>query len=257
MDAITIHTIVLIFSGIITVAIGYKIQGKYRKNYYFLSMFIPLCFLWASISIFSPELLHNFTKLFNTNFDSLTEEKLVASKREPHDNSAKPKWRLNEDSYSKNRNRYKKQETASLADASSASTTANKSRDLKEEELKLLEKIKNNTKNNINDVDLTLDLADIYIAQDRLDKAIELIKDIDHKSDNNDDIKLKLSKAYFAKGLYFAENKKYDQALAYLRMAVNNAPKDAYFLEDIKYFINKTNELKNSPTQDHLANESK
>ncbi len=41
----------------------------------------------------------------NTNFDSLTEEKLVASKREPHD-SAKPKWRLNEVSHSKNDKRY-------------------------------------------------------------------------------------------------------------------------------------------------------
>ncbi len=40
-----------------------------------------------------------------TNFDSLTEEKLVASNGEPYE-STKPKWRLNEVYHSKNDKRY-------------------------------------------------------------------------------------------------------------------------------------------------------
>ncbi len=45
------------------------------------------------------------SKGLDTNFDSLTEEKLEASDGEPH-GSAKPKWRLNEVAHSKNEQRY-------------------------------------------------------------------------------------------------------------------------------------------------------
>ncbi len=188
----TIHTIVLIGSGIFTVFLTYKIQEKYSKNYYFLSMFIPILFLWVSVTIFSPDLLKTLSK-------ALQKQEIT----EP--------------------------------------STVNNGKKLKTEELEILKKLESNAGN----IKLTLDLADIYMAQDHLDKALDLIKNINNKHQNNKDINLKLGKAYFAKGLLYAENKEYEKALTYLQKALKISPKDAYFWSDIKYFINKTTLLSN------------
>ncbi len=152
MSPLIIHAIILIISGIITVFLTTTIFKTHKKTGYFLTIFIPICFLWGSVAIFSPELI-----------------------------TPKP-----------------------------------------------IDKIR---------------LADSYIYEGKLDKAIELLIGISDE-DEDEDINLKLSTAYFAKGLKYAENNNYNQALTYLLMALNTAPKDAHFLPDIKYFIDKIENLK-------------
>ncbi len=86
------------------------------------------------------------------------------------------------------------------------------------------------------DIEIMAQLAALYISEDRLEKAIKLLE---ARANDNDNLKLQLSTAYFAKGLRYAENGQKEQALGDLQTASSIAPKDAPFLPDIDYFINK------------------
>ncbi len=84
-----------------------------------------------------------------------------------------------------------------------------------------------------------LKLAGLYIAQEKFDDAIKLLKAARKKQPDNKDIALQLATAYFAKGLLKAEHNKYEDALENLEQARKDAPEDAPFLEDLDFFIKR------------------
>ena len=107
------------------------------------------------------------------------------------------------------------------------------------EEQHLLEML-NHDKSNI---ELTSQLAGIYIANDKLDKAIELLSRALIDDADNKDLQLQRATAYFAKGLRHAERNQKKQALKLLRKAYETSPKDAPFLPDIMHFIDKVKSM--------------
>lgn len=82
-----------------------------------------------------------------------------------------------------------------------------------------------------------LDLSGLYIAQERFTDAIALLRDAQRKHPENDDFALQLSAAHFAKGLLFAENNDYKNAIKSLQYAQAVAPENTPFLPDIEHFI--------------------
>lgn len=96
-------------------------------------------------------------------------------------------------------------------------------------------------KNAPNNKDIILKLAGLHVAIEEYDKAISIIKGYDGYNDEHD-LLLMLSTAYFSKGLLMAERKEYDSAMHYLHLAVTFAPSDAPFTDDIHYFIKKVEE---------------
>ena len=100
-----------------------------------------------------------------------------------------------------------------------------------------------------NDPTIILDLAGVYISQERYTDAITLLRQAQKKSPNNEDFSLQLAVAHFARGLLYAENGNYDAGLKSLLYAVAEAPEDAPFLPDIEHFIAQL-EKKISETDD-------
>ena len=86
---------------------------------------------------------------------------------------------------------------------------------------------------------IILDLAGLYIAQEKFDQAISLLRDAQRKAPDNDDYALQLAAAHFAKGLLYAENGEYEQGLKSLYYALAEAPENAPFLPDIEHFIDQ------------------
>ena len=72
MSSFIIHAIILVISGIITVFLTAPIFKTHKKTSYFLTIFIPICFLWGSVNIFSPELLMG--EIQETKFEDLPPE---------------------------------------------------------------------------------------------------------------------------------------------------------------------------------------
>ncbi len=90
-----------------------------------------------------------------------------------------------------------------------------------------------------NNPDIAVKLAGLYISTEKFDDAITLLENFEQDDEN---IRLQLATAYFAKGLLHAENGQKAQALKALRKAHNVAPEDAGFLGDIVIFIDKVEE---------------
>ncbi len=99
------------------------------------------------------------------------------------------------------------------------------------------ERLKEQIKNLEGDIKLTLKLADIYISKGKDDQAIELLTGVIQENANNPDVKLTLAKAYFSKGLLYADKSENKHALEYLQKARDIAPKDAPFLKDLEHFM--------------------
>ena len=102
-----------------------------------------------------------------------------------------------------------------------------------EEEKALMDKLAQNP----DDPTVILDLAGIYISQERFTDAITLLRQAQAKDTDNEDFALQLATAHFARGLLFAENGDYEQGVKSLLYAVAEAPENATFLPDIEHFI--------------------
>lgn len=89
---------------------------------------------------------------------------------------------------------------------------------------------------NADNIDNMLALANFYISDESYDKAISLLESSE-KHANNEKLLGILAKAYFAKGLLFAEQESYEDALTYLQNARSIAPENIDFLPDLDHFI--------------------
>ncbi len=96
--------------------------------------------------------------------------------------------------------------------------------------------LRNNLIDSPHDIDLIKDLSGNLIAQEKFTQAANLLRK-ELKNSDNEDLKLQLSVAQFAHGLYLAEHKKYDKAITLLDNAKKDAPLTTPFLADIDAFI--------------------
>lgn len=89
---------------------------------------------------------------------------------------------------------------------------------------------------NPDEMEGVLALADAYMAREDYDAAIALLEG--RQADfPGEALRVHLTTAYFAKGLLFAEQGRFEDALAALRIAREKAPREAPFLPDLEHFI--------------------
>lgn len=96
-------------------------------------------------------------------------------------------------------------------------------------------------------VTLMMRLAGIRIGQGKFDEAITLLESGAEKFPDNQDIKLQLGAAYFAKGLLLAETGQKEQSVQTLQKALEKTPENAPFLDVLKKILEKISQDTNTP----------
>ncbi len=86
------------------------------------------------------------------------------------------------------------------------------------------------------DLGSVIAMAEAYMSRDEYDEAITMLKSKEQNFPQGE-LTVQIAKAYFAKGLLFAEQGRFDEALKTLRTAREVSPESAPFLPDLDHFI--------------------